>query len=195
MFVEHESPVGRIAAKPVFEVGYPTLGALLDIRFVVAFCGEESDLRSIHSNEPGDDGNAESSADSGGPGGTMNALAECLSFDCVWSPGHNISGSHHDLPLTQSTHDVPHDRGRRCGSRQNVTWPQLSDVLEHELTTRRRARFAHEQSGGAKVVQSSTAEHSANAVRNENNDSAFATAESLIFGRPSCVNDRLAEES
>src|SRR5258705_5045934 len=70
-------------------------------------------------------------------------------------------------PLSQGTHDVARDGGRRYVSRQNVFWPELLDVLEHKLTTSRRARFAQEPNGGANVAQSGTAEHSANAVRNE----------------------------
>jgi len=194
MFIEHESPVGRISPKPVFEVGHPTLRALLDIRLMVTFGCEERNLRSIHADKTGDDGNAEASANPRGPPRAVNALTESLSFNCVGSMGDNVSGSHNDLALSQSAHDVPHDGGRRYVSRQNVFWPELLHVLEHELTTSRRARFAHEQSGGAIVAQSGTAEDSANAVRHEDNQTAIATTESLIFSRPTRVDDSLGEE-
>ena len=194
VFIEHEIPVGRISPKPLFEVGHPTLRALLDIRLVVAFGCEEGDLRSVHADKTGDDGNAKASANPRGPPRAVNALAESLSFNCVGSPSHNISGSHNDLALSQRTDDVPRDSGRRYVSRQNVFWPELLHVLEHKLTTSRRARFAHEQSGGAIVAQSGTAEDSANAVRHEDNQTAIGTTESLIFGRPTRVNDSLGEE-
>lgn len=194
MFIEHESPVGRIAPKPVFEVGHPTLRALLDIRLVVAFGCEERDLRSVHADKTGDDGNAEASANPRGPPRAVDALAESLSFNCVGSLGHNVSGSHNDLALSQSTHDVSHDGGRRRVSRQNVFWPEFLHVLEHKLTTSRRARFAHKQSGGAKVAQSGTAEDSTNAMRNEDNQTAIAATQSLIFNGPTGVNDDLGEE-
>ena len=112
MFVEHESPVRRIASKPVFEVGYPPLRALLDIRLVVAFGCEERDLRSVHADKTGDDGNAEASANPRGPPRAMDALTKCLRFNGVGSLGHNISGSDNDLALSQRTHDIAHDGGR-----------------------------------------------------------------------------------
>src|ERR1051325_1006754 len=189
MFIEHERPVGRISPKPVFEIGYPTLSALLDIRFVVAFGCEQGDLRSVHSNETGDDGNFEASTDPRGPRGTMNALAERLNFNRVGSFAHNLRGSDNDLPLAQSAHDVPHDGGGRCVSRQNIFRPELLHVLEHKPATRGRARLTNEQSGGAKVVQSGAAEDSANAVRNKNDQAAVAAPESLIFDSQTWVDD------
>jgi hypothetical protein len=131
MFIEHESPVGRISPKPVFEVGHPTLRALLDIRIMVAFGREERDLRSVHADKTGDDGNAEASANPRGPPGAMNALAENLSFNGVGSLGHNVSGSHDDLALSQRTHDVPRDGGGRYVSRQNVFWPVPANLADN----------------------------------------------------------------
>jgi len=170
------------------------LGGVLDIRVVVAFGCENGDLRSIHSNVTRNDGNAEASTDPRGPCRAMNRLTERLSFNRVGSPGHNISSSDDDLPVSQSTHDVPHDGGGWNVSRQNVFWPELLDVLEHELTTRRRAWFAHEQRGGAKFAQAGAAEDSSNAVRNQDHQTAIAAAESLIFSRPTWVNDGLGEQ-